>query len=220
MRARVADTYRSMGRLDEAAAAAERSLAIDEASLGPGHPETAIVRGILGTIREEQGRVDEAIALHRRTLEDQTRIFGSDSPRLTYGLAALGTDYLDQDRASDALPLFEKGVALMEKGHVAPTHPTLVYLRLSMGQAQIKLGKPELAVAPLERVLTSPVAGTDVRIRSATEVALADALWKTGGDRKRARTLAEKARADAEGIAGPVGDDARKKARAWLAAHR
>jgi hypothetical protein len=75
-------------------------------------------------------------------------------------------------------------------------------------------GRPRDALPRLERALTLVEAAGDPTALATTRLALADALWKVGGDCERAVTLARDARdgfraaRDAKGEAG---------AEAWLA---
>jgi tetratricopeptide (TPR) repeat protein len=217
IRRRLSSIYIKLGRLDEAGVEAERVLRIDEAHLGPDHPETVTARSHLAAVRDEQGRNAEAIPLLQGVLEAKTRTFGPDSPMLGPVLANLAGAYLDVGRAADALPLFERALAVWEKA--SATSPRNAFALTGMGQALVALGTADRAVAPLERALSLRQEKAELYLRAETELALADALWKSGGDHRRARKLAEAAKADDE-QAGAAGKEDLVKARAWLAAHR
>ena len=72
----------------------------------------------------------------------------------------------------------------------------LMLLPLSgLGEDLIRLGRPREAIAPLERaVRLSAESRNSVLEAGLAQFALARALWTSGGDRKRARTLAADAR--------------------------
>jgi len=57
---------RDLGRAGEARPLAERALAIDEAALGPDHPDVAIRLGNLAAILRDLGRAGEARPLAER----------------------------------------------------------------------------------------------------------------------------------------------------------
>jgi tetratricopeptide (TPR) repeat protein/predicted Ser/Thr protein kinase len=122
------------------------------------------------------GRFEEALASDRSSLEASRRAFGEDNRQLALPLAGMGEDLLGLVRAQEAIGPLERAVALQE---IPPSDPQ------------------DLAWA---RFL------------------LARALWDGGGDRARARALAEQAR---EGYVGQPGwmRGALDAIDAWLAAH-
>ena len=65
----LAGAYRSVGRLGEAIALFERTLADFERVLGADHPDTLTARHHLAGAYRSVGRLDEAIALGERTAD-------------------------------------------------------------------------------------------------------------------------------------------------------
>jgi tetratricopeptide (TPR) repeat protein len=76
----VAYAYRSAGRLAEATALFERTLADRERVLGADHPHTLTSRNNLAGAYESAGRLDQAIPLFERTLAEYERVLGADHP--------------------------------------------------------------------------------------------------------------------------------------------
>jgi serine/threonine-protein kinase len=86
---------------------------------------------------------------------------------------------------------------LLERARIIQDKPTgassrfLVETLLGIGELHLAEGKPAEAVPVLERALAlhNAVLGDEIRLT------LADAVWRSRGDRARARSLAEETRA-------------------------
>ena len=76
----LAGAYREAGRLDEATALHERTLAQRRETLGPDHPSTLASRNNLASAYYAAGRLGEAIPLFEEVLADSLRVLGSDHP--------------------------------------------------------------------------------------------------------------------------------------------
>jgi hypothetical protein len=72
---------KSKGLYSEAEPLMRRTLAIDEASFGPDHPEVAIRLNNLAQLLQDTNRLDEAEPLMRRAVEIFERSLGPDHPR-------------------------------------------------------------------------------------------------------------------------------------------
>ena len=84
-----------------------RALAIDEASLGPGHPEVAIRLNNLAQLLQATNRLAEAEPLMRRALAIDEKSFGTEHPNVAIrpqqpGAAASGHEPPGRGRAADA----------------------------------------------------------------------------------------------------------------------
>jgi hypothetical protein len=98
-------------------------------------------------------------------------------------------------------------------------HHRLADALVGVGAAQLALGHPDLAIDPLEHALRIREAEQGLASGLALARArLAEALWNGGGDRRRARTLAEQALAGFAGE-GVAMAHARDEAKRWLATH-
>lgn len=97
----------------------------------------------------------------------------------------------------------------------ADGEPWLPSALLSLAELHLDRKHPALAIAPAERALAMLETRSDDDAPSHLADArfdLARALWDSGGDHKRARSLADLARTH-------PGDDSRAEIEAWRAAH-
>lgn len=84
--------------------------------------------------------------------------------------------------------------------------------RAALGQAYVRVGRFADAVAALE-----PALAVDTGDEAPNKLALAQALWETGGDRRRAVTLAREALALMTADASLT--ELRAEAERWLGRH-
>ncbi len=95
-------------------------------------------------------------------------------------------------------------------------HPGLAYPLTGIGQTLVERGRPEEAIAPLERALALRTGeAIDPFDLGDTKLALARALWDSNRDRPRAVELARGAR-QAYIDAGPERSEAKDFVEAWL----
>jgi tetratricopeptide (TPR) repeat protein len=110
----------------------------------------------------------------------------------------------------EAFAEFQLALKLVEKELGSENSRLSSYLS-GMGHAMLDLKQPAQAVPYLQRALG--LRGDDIDPASTAEVqfALARALWRGGGDKRRARELAEQARSKVKPADQPT-------VAAWLAA--
>jgi tetratricopeptide (TPR) repeat protein len=109
----------------------------------------------------------------------------------------LGDALLAEGKPVEAEAQYRRALALLEPA-LGPRHPDLAEALGGIGRAALAAGAPRRALPPLERALAvraGSEAGGDVADAARTQFALARALDGSGGDRARARRLAEEARA-------------------------
>jgi serine/threonine-protein kinase len=132
----------------------------------------------------------------RKGLAVREQALPPDHPEIADSLMNIGVA-LDENlhRPAEALPYFEKALAMLER-KLPPQHPNLAFPLHGIGSCLVTLKKPRDALPYLERALTLR-SGDDVAptLRAATLTVLADALWDSGRDRRRAISLARDARA-------------------------
>jgi tetratricopeptide (TPR) repeat protein len=148
----------------------------------------------LGTLASEQGRYAEAIDAFERCSAIVVTTLGEKHPLRAGSLANIGKALADSGRLEEAVGRFEEAIAIDEET-LPPDHVDRSYALLGLGTARLRLGRAAEAIEPLERTLAlraSDAIGPSMR--ATAEVALARALWRSGRDRSRARTLAEAAR--------------------------
>jgi serine/threonine protein kinase len=209
-----------------------KALHIKEQVLGKNHPDVSYTLVNLADTLGALGRSREALELSNRGVEIIGRTFGWRHPRLEPQLSNRAEILIQLGRYEEARKDAERAVAIHES-EISP-EANLVYALAPLGEAELGLGQPARAVAPLSRALKlaeeSHVEAELPRVR----LALARALWESGRDRRRARSLAAAvtgpapARAPAASRAGQEGastatarsDQVAQQAATWLASHR
>jgi tetratricopeptide (TPR) repeat protein len=104
----LAGVLRDLGRVSEAFALYERTLADQERVLGAEHPDTLVSRNNLAGVLRDLGRVSEAFALYERTLADRERVLGAEHPDTLVSRNNLARMFRDLGRLDDAVALYEK----------------------------------------------------------------------------------------------------------------
>jgi eukaryotic-like serine/threonine-protein kinase len=196
----------------------DRALSIAEETLGGDH---AMVAGLLTAIAgldQLESKDADGVARYERALGIYYKVYGEDNPNVAVTLANLGALHLVSERAAQAFDVFQKALAIDERV-LGPDHPGVAYDLSGMGRAKLALGRPREALPLLERALAiREKAGVGTVETADAQFGLAQALWRTGGDRKRARKLAESAIALYEEDADPLAKESAKDTRAWLRA--
>jgi serine/threonine protein kinase/Flp pilus assembly protein TadD len=208
-----------LGRLGDFEAARshhETALGILRESLGEDHPEVAASLNSLGAVLERSNRFEEAAEHYRQALALIEKRLGGDHPSAMLVLLNLGDLRRRMGDAKGAVGLHRRALAIAEK--IAPDHPRATHALTTLGRDYLALGQPEKALEVLERShdlrRTSEV---DSSRAAENDMAMGQALWELGRDRKQAHALvaaAEKIWRDDTGMAQEHED-----ARAWLATH-
>jgi tetratricopeptide (TPR) repeat protein len=210
--------FQEQGRAAEARPLLERALAIQRRSLGPDHPELAMALHNLGAVTQLEGDHLGAIAYFEEALAIFERALPTDHPHLAHPLSGIGESLLSLGRADEALAPLRRAITLQDRAF-GEDHVDTAYALTSLGTALLSLHRVAEAVSPLERAVTlrtaHPVAPGEL---ASSQFLLAQVLWSGGGDRRRARALAEAAR---DGNADPDAGDAAALAvvERWLATH-
>lgn len=138
----------------------------------------------------ERDRLEPAIARERAFLEH----LGSGYPsHWSTASSNLGWMLVDAGRPDEAVAEFRRALGYAD-GIGGEHAEESAYARSGLGAAWTALGKPARARPLLEAALVAQTTPATAADRADTELALARALWATGGDRARARALAERAR--------------------------
>ncbi len=126
-----------------------RSLAIDESSVGPDHPNVAIHLNNLASLLQATGRLDAAEPLMRRSLAIDESSYGPDHPNVAIRLNNLAFLLQATNRLPEAEPLMRRALAI-DEASLGPDHPN-VAIRLN-NLAQLLQATHRLAEAePLMR---------------------------------------------------------------------
>ena len=101
-----------------------RALAIDEASLGPHHPDVAIDLDNLAALLKTTSRLAEAEPLMRRALAIAETSFGPDHTGVATTLNNLAELFYATNRLAEAEPLMRQVMAIFEKS-LGENHPNV-----------------------------------------------------------------------------------------------
>ena len=99
-----------------------RALAIDEASVGPDHPDVARDLNNLAELLRDTNRLKEAEPLCRRALGIDEASYGPDHPNVAIRLNNLAELLRATNRLAEAEPLYRRALAIDEKSF-GPDHP-------------------------------------------------------------------------------------------------
>jgi len=112
----------SKGQYGKAALLFKRSLAINEKTLGPYHPDVATSLNDLADVYRAQGDYSVAEPLFKRALAIRENAFGSEHLAVGENLNSLGLLYKIQSMYDRAEPLYKRALAIVEKA-LGPDHP-------------------------------------------------------------------------------------------------
>jgi len=197
----------------------ERALHLMESSGGPENSDTAVLVNNIGTALGRAGRLAEAEKHMTDALVRIERKLGPDHPILVVIFVGLASVQQAQGRRAEALPYLQRAAAIQGaqsediRGLWAPC-------LLELGKAYLELDRAREAVAPLSQLIEGrPNFRVPRFVGAVARFYLADALWKSGGDKQRAVQLAQEVR----GLVNPQAPAAAlllKDVDAWLAKHR
>jgi tetratricopeptide (TPR) repeat protein len=200
-------------RYEEALGFGRRALSISE-KLGPEYPSqskdrAAVGRALTGLRRYEEARpyLERALALAEQNPTAERR-------ELAYRYVSIGQLEDRTNHDAEAERAYERAIVLFD-GALGKGRPEAADATLGLGLLRLKEGRPRDALDALEIALAESDRGGDVA--PVTRLALARALWETGGDRVRARALAQQAEDRfAQHAAGEAGA---RDLEQWLRAH-
>ena len=205
---------KQIGDLTSALELEETSLALKQKLLGPDHPDVAISLNNMGVLLSALGDHQRSLALTDQGLAICRKAYGDSHPWVARALSNRGETLNALGRFGEARASFQDALTRWERV-LAPDHPYLGYALTGLGLAELGMGDAGAAVATLERaVRLRERVESDVVVIAETRFALARALWKSNGDRTRARGLAVKARQTYAGL--PLLAEKRREVDAWL----
>jgi eukaryotic-like serine/threonine-protein kinase len=181
---RLGDNRRALVLLLEA-------LRITEAAKGPRHPEAASRHSMLSLVQRELGDFSRGLDHARRAVDIREATLGAQHPLTADALDAVGMSLIGLGRHEEALQVFQETLAIKQQA-LGRQHSNLSYSYDGIGQALLAAGRAAEAVGPLERALAFEDVDPDALAE--TGFTLAQALWRTGGDRARAVRVATQAR--------------------------
>jgi eukaryotic-like serine/threonine-protein kinase len=210
--------YGKLGATVDAHRVLERAREIVVALLGAEHPDVAVVESDLADVLLAGLDLTGAESHYDRAIFIAEASWGKEHYRVGRYVHGLGETLILQKRYAEAEAVEGRALAISEKS-LGPRHARLVEPLWGLGEALLGEGRPRDALAPLERALTIPPSD-EALLPARAKYALARALAATGGDARRARTLAVEAVGVFEHTpASPRMDALLADARAWLGAH-
>jgi tetratricopeptide (TPR) repeat protein len=119
---------RRVANYEEARAAIERALAINEAAFGPDHPNVATVVNNLGSVLGDLGDHEGARAAYERALAIDKEVCGLNHPKVARNFNNLGSVLSDLGDHAGAWAAYERALAIFE-GFLPPEHPYITGVR-------------------------------------------------------------------------------------------
>jgi eukaryotic-like serine/threonine-protein kinase len=206
------------------------SVALKEKALPANHPDIALSLDSMAEVLQRLGRTAEAVRDSAQARNALVQAYGPSGPAVARVDSNLGERLVAAGRPAEALPHFRDALTHWVPAGASET-ASIAYPLTGLGQALLALARPGEAVEPLEKALErrAPRKGAtgegdagegDATLVAETRFALARALWDSGGDRHRARSLATEANAEMKTAhpADPVAP-AQKAISNWLAQH-
>jgi eukaryotic-like serine/threonine-protein kinase len=206
------------GDPDDARPPIERALAI-RGRADPDSQNVAEDETNLANADAAQGHYPTAIERGRRALATMEKLHGKDNPDLINVLVLLGYSERGLGRLDDSEGHLRRAVDIAV-AKLGPKHYNTVNPRIELAHTLLAHGRAAAAAAALAPAIALADADPNVPPPWVAEARLtdADALWRSGGDRARARALAAAARDGYAGLGKPFAAQTRD-ADAWLAAH-
>ena len=192
-------------RGDLAALDAKQSL------LGPDHLDVALSAVNVALVLQELGRSAEAEAIIRPMLETITRLVGPENARVAQALLNHGESLTDLRRFDEAEAALQRALSIWRSRRASPLFEG--YGLMDLGRLKLAAGATREARELLERAI-SILEKRDAELTAEAEFALAQAVWASPGERRRAVDLARRARAQLAGK--PTTDRKRQAVETWL----
>lgn len=189
----VAGTMRQLGDFAAAHAALADALAIWTKNSGEENPMVASIYGAQSVTYKQEGKLKEAAEAARRALELRIKTTGPDSRSTMIGWTQLYDVLVEQGDYAEAEQAATTSLAIAEK---LKDEDGISFNLEALGTVSLKRGEPAKAVPFLERAIVAwDATRADPRHAAGPRFILAQALWRSKGDRTRAVELAKKARA-------------------------
>jgi tetratricopeptide (TPR) repeat protein len=144
IRLTIGDTYRALGKLEQALPQLQRSVAIHEQKLGADHPGTLTSKNNLAVLYQDQGKYAEAEPLCLEVLKQQEKRQGADHPDTLASKNNLASLYRAQRKYDRSEPLYKEAVAgAMKMKELGIGHPITQHFLLGQVGLYEEWGKPE-----------------------------------------------------------------------------
>jgi len=147
-----AEALADQGKYAEAAALAQKALALTEQALGPNDPATATALNDLAECLRNAGDTARAEQLHRRALAIREKVLGPNSADTAASLDNLGVVLDSKGDFAGAEPLHRRALAIREKV-LGPDHPDVAANLSNLAVTLRGAGAPAKAEPLLRRAL-------------------------------------------------------------------
>jgi tetratricopeptide (TPR) repeat protein len=141
-----------MGLYPSALAFKERTLRIDEKTLGPDHPDVATDLNNLASTYDTQGKYEQALPLYQRALKIHEKALHADHPLVATDLNNLAKLYHAQGKYEQALPLCQRALNIREKAE-GRDHPDVATGLNNLARLYGAQGRYEQALPLCQRAL-------------------------------------------------------------------
>jgi len=199
------------GRVEEALAEHRRALKAKQALLGADHFDVARSNVNIAHALQDLGRSGDAEAILRPTLETMTRLLGPENGVVALVLLNHGEALTDLRRFDEADAAIQRALSIWRDRRASPLFEG--YGLMDLGRLKLAAGATREARDLLERAIAI-LDKRDAEVAAEAEFALAQAMWASPGDRRRAVDRARHARVQL--AARPSTDRKRQALEAWL----
>jgi tetratricopeptide (TPR) repeat protein len=130
----------------------QKALALDEARLGPDHPNVAVDLITLAWLLRAIDKPKEAESLIRRALTIDEKHFGPNHAEVATDLFALAGCLMDFDRADEAEPMIRRALSIRES-NLGPHHPGVAIGLNNLAQVLIATGQQAEVETLMQRAI-------------------------------------------------------------------
>jgi tetratricopeptide (TPR) repeat protein len=199
----VAQFMEDQGAVKQAITLFERTLRLDERTLGPDHESVWVARHNLASAYCNNGDHARAIPLFEQALTDHERVLGPNHPDTLMCRNSLAFAYDNKGDLERAITLYEQTLADCERV-LGPDHLTTLLSRNNLAHAYSIDGALDRAIPLYEQTLADRehVLGPDHPDTLVSRNNLA-AAYNRNGDLERATPLYKQSLTDCERVLGP-----------------
>ncbi len=178
------------GEYDEAQAAYERALGLQEGALGLEHVIVARTMNNLGLLRFRVGDYEGALSLFERALAVREKLLGPEHPDVAISLVTLGSLLREMGDDPRARALLERALAIRERA-LGRDHPYVAAVLGQLGDLHTRAGELDLARGLYERALAiqEKALGVEHPSFAATLTSLGEVLGLLGEGQAARRAL-------------------------------
>ena len=160
----------------------DRAFAIDRATLGDDHPDTAEDLQTLSQLQLRTGHFEDGIATSNKALAIRERTFGADSDQVSQTLLTIGNLMVDSGHPAEAEPKLRRSLEIAEKVHGAES-PRVAAALGGLGMSLSDQHHYPEARALLERAIAideklGANSGLGITLINLTDLTLTEKKWE------------------------------------------